>query len=135
MSPHPNQLTPEVSEEVRITRASAERDVRAALKPKPKIPDKGFLMLSVGAVAGMYGLQCKLHHINRGKRRLTFAFGEASGPHPEAADVGAVVKIFGVPCKLVHVDLKKRRIAFTPVRPTQRMPVAAVSDPIHRVKR
>lgn len=141
MNPRPNQPTLDVFEGVHAafrspdTKASAERDVRVALKPKPKIPDKGFLMLSVGAMADMSGLQCKLHHINRGKRRLTFTFGETSDSCPEVSDVGTIVKIFGVPCKLVHVDQKKRRIAFTPARSVQRMPVAAVSDPIHRVKR
>lgn len=41
-------------------------------KPKPKIPDKDFLTMKIGDVQTIAGIKCKLQHINRGRRRLTF---------------------------------------------------------------
>ncbi len=141
MSPDPKQQpTPEASEGVRayfrppplVSRAAAEREVRAALKPKPKIPDMDFLTMSPGSAVVIAGVTCKLHNINRGKRRLTFRFGK---PIPGATDLtgmqpGSLVKIHGVYCKLERVDQAKGRWAFTPNSPAQVMPVAAMANPI-----
>ena len=118
-----------------MNRSSVAPDLRAALRPNPKIPDKDFLTMSPGSVVLIVGVPCKLLNLNRGKRRLTFIFGE---PEPGATDLsgmtsGSIVKIFGVHCKLGHIDPQRQRWTFTPVSPTQVMPVAEMANPVLRV--
>lgn len=127
----------------------AEQDIRAALRPKPKIPDKDFLTMSPGSVAVIAGVQCKLISLNRRKRRLVFAFGQREQSEFGAKELARVLPwgperqlrpsfltgILGVQCRLQRIDIPRGRWSFTPVSPVQVMPVAEMANPILSVKK
>lgn len=118
--------------------ADAAQEIKDALKPKPKIPNKAFLMMTVGSAVEIVGVPCRLHHINRGKRRLTFSFGAPSVTSAEdlsGAQPGSLVKVLGVYCRLERVDRRKGRWTFTPNDPKQRMPVPPPTGWFHRAQR
>ena len=131
------------------SKASAEREVRAALKPKPKIPDKDFLTMSLGSVAVIAGVQCKLISLNRRKRRLVFSFGQREQSEFGAKELAKILpwgperqlqpwfvaEISGVQCRVQRIDIAGGRWTFTPLSPVQVMPVAEMANPIQSIKR